>query len=586
MDKLIIEHLACLEINRLILQEPYRLVSEVQFNDKSPSFDGEITVYNSSELIKANIEDYVKVQIKGTTKNKKVKGNKTPHSIEKEDLEVYKKTGKGVLYLLVVIEKKTKKMQAFYKALTPLEIERILGIINNKGQKSLTVDFKKMNDNLLEQICLTQIRRVRKQANHYIEIGKSKQFSTYLIEYDVLSSEIQFFNPLETPIHIYGIEDGNEYPIEAVIPDLLNVNSSEAFVLGDERIEVLTSINESQKNLHIVVEDTLEFNFSKSTKKGNLNFKRIKTLSSYIKSLKTLKYVLLENKFPFAIYKISGFIDDKKQIGNIDEEIEKYENLLNICERIGIKGDYKFNDNENIDVLFNDIIDIFENKNYAKLEKWTDLEDHTILRIQISKNINLLLLKESEDDLYYSLFDQNIFKKIGAFIPKDKGVFDPNIDDYFNVSIFVGYSLDDLITVTNFDFDLYRQSILDDNHDKTLELNNNLALDLIAIFNDNKNLQYLELAKYLLEELVKTHEDNIIYRMNILLIKKILSTPYEEEEEEFLYSVIDGEDFPLKFGANVLLGAKIPARKIIEQLSLEVQSSIKAFPIYTLYLDM
>lgn len=91
MDNLIIEHLACLEINRIILQEPYKLVSEVQFNDKSPCFDGEIIVYNSSELKKANIEDTVKVQIKGTTKNKKVKGNKTSHSIEKADLEIYKK---------------------------------------------------------------------------------------------------------------------------------------------------------------------------------------------------------------------------------------------------------------------------------------------------------------------------------------------------------------------------------------------------------------------------------------------------------------------------------------------------------------
>lgn len=37
MDKIIIEHLACLEINRIILLEPYKLVSEVQFNDKTPA---------------------------------------------------------------------------------------------------------------------------------------------------------------------------------------------------------------------------------------------------------------------------------------------------------------------------------------------------------------------------------------------------------------------------------------------------------------------------------------------------------------------------------------------------------------------
>jgi hypothetical protein len=56
MDTLIIEHLACLEVNRIILQEPYHLVSEVKFNDNSPSFDGEIIIYNTSELKKENIE--------------------------------------------------------------------------------------------------------------------------------------------------------------------------------------------------------------------------------------------------------------------------------------------------------------------------------------------------------------------------------------------------------------------------------------------------------------------------------------------------------------------------------------------------
>lgn len=84
MDTLIIEHLACLEINRIILQEPYRLVSEIQFNDKSASFDGEIIIYNSDILKKENIEGSVKIQIKGTTTYKKIKPNKKiSHSVKK-----------------------------------------------------------------------------------------------------------------------------------------------------------------------------------------------------------------------------------------------------------------------------------------------------------------------------------------------------------------------------------------------------------------------------------------------------------------------------------------------------------------------
>lgn len=585
MDNLIIEHLACLEINRLILQEPYRLVSEVQFNDKSPSFDGEIIVYNSSDLKKANIEDYVKVQIKGTTKHKKVKGNKTPYSLGKEDLEVYKKTGKGVLYLLVVIEKKNKNMQAFYKALTPLEIERILGEISYKDQNSYTVDFKKINDNQLEQICLTQIRKVRKQPSYFIEVGKSKHFSSFRLEYDVLPSEIPFFNPLETPIDIYGIEDGNEYPIEAVVPDSLTIENLQKFNFGKEIIEISTSITENMQNINILVEDTLTINFSKVTKKGKLKFERLKTLSSYIKSLKTLHYILVENKFPFKAYNIIGSIDDKTKFDNINHEIERYENLLKVCERIGIRGDYVFESTENIDTLFNDIIDVFEHRNYANFES-LNLENHTILQIHISENISLLLWKNHEDNLYYNLFDINIFEKIGAFIPKNEGVLDPNVDDHYKVSIFVVYPFNTLIELANFNFDIYRQSIVAGNHDKTLELNNNLALDLISGYLLTQNLQYLDLAKYLLEELKSTDEENTIYRLNILLTRKLEGSLYQEEQEEFLYSVVDGEELSLKFGANVLLGAKIPAKKNFEQLSIEEQNKIKEYPIYFLYTDL
>lgn len=35
-------------------------------------------------------------------------------------------------------------MQAFYKALTPLEIERLLSIMADRVQSSLSVDFKKL----------------------------------------------------------------------------------------------------------------------------------------------------------------------------------------------------------------------------------------------------------------------------------------------------------------------------------------------------------------------------------------------------------------------------------------------------------
>ncbi|MFD6431012.1 hypothetical protein ACFWEF_20325, partial [Bacillus velezensis] len=100
IDNKIIEHLACLEINSLILKPPFRLVGNIQVDDKGISYDGEIQVYNNTKLIKSNVAGEVRVQVKGTTTYKKIhKLNKIKHRVEKKDIEVYNKFGVGVLYL-------------------------------------------------------------------------------------------------------------------------------------------------------------------------------------------------------------------------------------------------------------------------------------------------------------------------------------------------------------------------------------------------------------------------------------------------------------------------------------------------------
>lgn len=45
-----------------------RLIPDIRENDKTPSWDGEIIVYNSNSIAKKDIEGRVPVQIKGSAK--------------------------------------------------------------------------------------------------------------------------------------------------------------------------------------------------------------------------------------------------------------------------------------------------------------------------------------------------------------------------------------------------------------------------------------------------------------------------------------------------------------------------------------
>lgn len=590
MDTLIIEHLACLEINRIILQEPYRLVSEIQFNDKSASFDGEIIIYNSDILKKENIEGSVKIQIKGTTTYKKIKPNKKiSHSVKKIDLEVYKKIGGGVLYFVVLINKNSKRMQTYYNALTPLEIQRLLNILEKKGQDSLSIDFKLIQDGALEQICKIQFDNVKKQPSNFIELSKNKDFDKYKIEYTIMSTEQKEFSFFDNVGYVYGIEGNYEMPIEAVIANTLQIGREELIVIDGERISIRYRITESRSKLSIEIENTLSFLFFKEKKSGNLNIKRLLSINAYIKACKIIKYILEYKEFPLEIYNISGSINQTEKFRNINEEIEQYENLLKICERIGISGDYEFNENENLDELFTGIYNIFQEQKYELIKNGSEKDNQIILRLKLSNYITLLLFKDEKDNMYYNIFDDKVFKRLAAFIPKNQGEFNPNEDDCYNVSIYSVFQLkEELLSLTNFDFETYKKSFEENLHNKGLEENNQTALDLISAYDIYGNIEYLKLAVKLFENLIEIHKtNNEIYKVNLIQTRKRINRKLECQEENYLYDVLDSSDNQeLKFVVNVILELKKPADRILEKLNDEQKSEVSKWPIYNLYVQL
>ncbi|WP_061578538.1 DUF4365 domain-containing protein [Bacillus licheniformis] len=138
IDTTIIEHLACLEINNLTLQPPFHLVSNITWNDKGISFDGEILVYNNKNLVKSNVVGEVRVQVKGTTTFKKIhKRDKIKHPVKKEDIEVYYKFGVGVFYFVVTINPTTLKRQAYYRMLAPFDLKMLLVELDKNGKSLL-----------------------------------------------------------------------------------------------------------------------------------------------------------------------------------------------------------------------------------------------------------------------------------------------------------------------------------------------------------------------------------------------------------------------------------------------------------------
>lgn len=66
-----------------------------------------------------------------------------------------------------------------------------------------------------------------------------------------------------------------------------------------------------------------------------------------MKCLRLINYYIQRNKFPFQPLQLSGgTLNLKGHLQQIEEEIESYKELIDICTQIGISENYIFDDKE------------------------------------------------------------------------------------------------------------------------------------------------------------------------------------------------------------------------------------------------
>ncbi|MEC2078519.1 DUF4365 domain-containing protein [Metabacillus fastidiosus] len=600
MDTIIIEHLACLEINNLILQPPFHLVSNIQWNDKGLSFDGDIDVYSHQKLEKSNFISKVPVQVKGTTTNKKIhKKDKIKHPVNKADLEVYYKNAKGVLYFVVTINPATYEKQAYYRILAPLDLKSLLSELEINGNNSITLTFKKMEKDYLESICKTVIGVVEKQPKHYIEASKKTEFTNYKLDFfDVKEDVFDFF---EENAYIYGFSPDNiEMPVEVAKIMELRKENTEVVRLNDEEINVIYHITETENKYKVVIENTLTFDLDKKTKSGNLHLGRLRTLGSYVKCLRLINYYIEHNKLPFQYFEAAGRIDKKEKFQGIEEKIKSYKELIEVCGQIGINENYLFNDEENLQPLFNGIIDVFKNKQYdlLKFHNQGKLEDTKLIHIDLSKYVKVRLIYTN--DRFINFYSEEALTTIRGLMPKEDIVknngqkkvmpisFPDNWEEYYQkVSFYMSEKIEEMVGDTNFNFEVVKLSFTDEFHDIQANMTINVSLKYISYYDKSRDEKYLELALDLNQRyLVKFPKDDFA-KVNIYLIKL---KQYQELSEEEQADVLDiqeraeiNKNQSLRFACEVLLQSKVKAQRIFRSLDDKEKERMIEFPIYHFY---
>ncbi|MBQ4870016.1 DUF4365 domain-containing protein [Priestia megaterium] len=492
----------------------------------------------------------------------------------------------------------TVEQLAYYRILAPLKVKSLLSHLNSSEKKSITFDFKKMKNEDLDPLRHTLIEEVDKQQTGSTETSENKESTSYKV--DFVNMQKEAFNLFEETIHVYGIpDDGIRLPVKEAKSDELN----EVVYMNSESTLVTYQIIETEKGFKVVIEDTLTLNFDRRKKSGLFHLERVKSLGSYMKCLRLINYYIQRNKFPFQSLQLSGgTLNLKGHLQQIEEEIESYKELIDICTQIGISENYIFDDKEDFPSLFNAIIDIFKNKQYSLLNiHQVKLEKTEIINIELSKYVKLALVYA--DGCFLNLYSEEALKITGRYssitdVASNHGqdtvepvMLSDNRENYDQkVSIFASRKIEEMVKDTNFDFDIVKLSFADEYHDIQADLTITSSLEYIDFYDKTLDENYLELALDLNQRYLAKHPKDEIAKVNVYLIKLKQDHELSEDEQNDLYNIqaraeMNNEQ-TICFACEVLLKNKTKAKRIFATLPGEEKEEIMEFPIYRFYQNL
>ncbi|MCH5250687.1 MAG: hypothetical protein J1E98_12170 [Lachnospiraceae bacterium] len=560
-----------------------------QFNsmDREMSWDGYIWIYKdiNGTQDKKNYDDKISVQIKGHIDEKQAYIDKRgiTYSVELEDLEVYFRD-RGVLYFEIFMSKDGKKREIFYASLFPTKLKFYLEKASRKGnKKTINIPFVKIekkpdklytivkqfsNESKMQGFGHEQI------VQNAIKLKDIDKVRTITASAVGVSNDIEFIKRLGVgDVSFYGIIDGNPFkmPLEwceggsyflyKEIYRGVYVNEKQYF----DKYKIQIS---SEDEIIFIPSNNLYFNF----KKEKLSFKPqtdIKTLRNDAEFLFAImeysEFQTADTAFPCNDFEISDGFRKKLQF-YID-----LDNTLSMIEFEYDKPIQKISE-ENINCL----VQLIAVRKGQKNELFT--EDVHIFNWKIDdKYVPVVVFKNNRDG------ENKLFNAI--YTTKYQASVSGNNEDFFKVPLFSGIDVHVLSNLYEYNYkyfyDQIDEAVVNEN---TSEILNQSALKLIQVYDQNKDVEMLEIALYIINKLRTILGENQYYLINELQIKK--RQGLFDKTDKSILTKIESDDLQLLCAKNILLGQKLEAKKYYESLPEDTKEFFDDLPIYTLYKEL
>lgn len=327
----------------IVLSRLGYVTPEIPANDKSPSWDGCIRLYNNKESTsKTELAKLIPIQLKGHYQTPPY-NDSISYNAEVSDLKNYLQNN-GVIFFVVCIDE-NDNYRIYYDTLTKLKLRRT--IKGKENQKYISINLQSFPEKNKEEavdiffqfsLDLDMSRAIPNKDITLQDVFKNPipGFDSFNISYRGIkykNDPFEYFLSHPTTVSLKNSYTGISFPVDTLFLQAISTKHKEPItVAGVKYFENYETIRQKNNTLVIKIGKSFSFNMqvTSETISGKFNYTIQGNLKERINDTRFL-LAYLSNK-EFEIGKVKGFRLTGEQINSVDTVY--LQNNLRLLEKI------------------------------------------------------------------------------------------------------------------------------------------------------------------------------------------------------------------------------------------------------------
>ncbi|MBC2261223.1 DUF4365 domain-containing protein [Listeria sp. FSL L7-0091] len=569
LNKKQIEEAGIAGLKQYLLDSPY-IDSDLPSNDKTPSFDGSLTIYTTPGLKKKNMKGIAAIQIKSTTNKSILKNRKFP--IEVADLNNYFHQSGVIFFVIYVNPNNIRQTKIYYKDMLLFDIKEALK--GKEAQQSIKLEFEKIDENVsdfrlvLENFLYHQDFQSKFSLQHVQEKEPTNFVMKWIGE---KGNQMKYMQ--KHSMFLYTVDGNLPIPVKRIKPEELQffTKTEEESVVLNTKNSIKFSGKKTIINNSIIEilfgqynENYLEVNTDNRTVQFRTNLKgdidNILNCLIFMDDLNKNGSLYIDGHDLSSIEATNS--EASGSFGSYEETLNFFKDLKTIISDNHIPLNINFFELPDKDIQqLNDLVNNYIFPGEDRLMKY-EFAGYILPILTVNKNV-------------MNIFGDNIVNQVIFYIKVNK--------EFINAVPYIFLDAKTIIHVPFINYLAIRESIKNLNLEQ-IELRESitwLALNFIRAYNQIEKTEFLDLAYDILEELPESNEEQnirlLINKAQILKRRRTMSPIVYQD----LLMALDNckNDTFSQFGIYLLIDDNVKVKEIFKTFDENFKKYILELPI-------